>query len=282
MRGIKSAFTKPSRATNEARGAAFALAEFFSSHFAGRGKSAFTLAEVFSSHFVGRRKSAFTLAEVLITLGIIGIVAAMTLPAVITKYHKKVTITQLKKAYSTLSQVMLMAFPDRDFSRLEIIDSNTAETEKWFLASIKPYMKITKYCVNSAGCWNAGTYLLNGSKWSWDRGNIGLGNDIITFVTSDGYLVSMDIFSPNTKLGFDNNGQTYILFFIDVNGARKPNILGRDVYAFAFTPNRGLITPGKDLEDSAVDANCDKSQSGLYCTEQIIRSGWQTSKVNSW
>ena len=44
-------------------------------------------------------KKAFTLAEVLITLGIIGIVAAMTLPTLIGKYQKKQTVTQLKKAY---------------------------------------------------------------------------------------------------------------------------------------------------------------------------------------
>lgn len=264
MRGIKSAFTKPSRATNEARGAAFALAEFFSSQFAGRGKS------------------AFTLAEVLITLGIIGIVAAMTLPAVITKYHKKVTITQLKKAYSTLSQVMLMAFPDRDFSQIEIIDHNNTQLKIWFLTSIKPHMKITKYCIDSTGCWNDGTNMLNGTKWAWDQGNKGMGVNIVTFVTSDGYLVNLDVFSPGTKFGFENGGQAYIMFFVDVNGARRPNIVGKDVYAFVFSPNRGFITPGKDLEDSAVDANCDKSQSGLYCTEQIIRSGWQTSKVNSW
>lgn len=49
-------------------------------------------------------KKAFTLAEVLITLGIIGIVAAMTLPALIGKYQKNQTLTQLKKAYTEISQ----------------------------------------------------------------------------------------------------------------------------------------------------------------------------------
>ena len=49
-------------------------------------------------------KKAFTLAEVLITLGIIGIVAAMTLPTLIGKYQKKQTVTQLKKSYTEISQ----------------------------------------------------------------------------------------------------------------------------------------------------------------------------------
>ena len=45
------------------------------------------------------KRSAFTLAEVLITLGIIGVVAAVTIPALVTTYQKRATESQLKKAY---------------------------------------------------------------------------------------------------------------------------------------------------------------------------------------
>ena len=45
----------------------------------------------------------FTLAEVLITLGIIGVVVALTLPALIANHREKETVVRLKKAYSTLS-----------------------------------------------------------------------------------------------------------------------------------------------------------------------------------
>lgn len=51
-------------------------------------------------------KIGFTLAEVLITLGIIGIVAAMTIPTVIAKHKEKQNVSKLKKVYSTLSQAM--------------------------------------------------------------------------------------------------------------------------------------------------------------------------------
>jgi len=50
------------------------------------------------------KKAAFTLAEVLITIGVIGIVAAITIPNLITKYQEKVTITKLQQTYSILSQ----------------------------------------------------------------------------------------------------------------------------------------------------------------------------------
>lgn len=52
---------------------------------------------------------AFTLAEVLITLGIIGIVASLTLPAIIQKQNEKATVTALKKFYSSISQAYLFA-----------------------------------------------------------------------------------------------------------------------------------------------------------------------------
>lgn len=72
-------------------------------------KKAFTLAEG-ATHVVNwdnSHKIAFTLAEVLITLGIIGVVAAMTLPTVINNVHHKELETALKKQYSTLSQAIL-------------------------------------------------------------------------------------------------------------------------------------------------------------------------------
>ena len=60
-------------------------------------------------------KKAFTLAEVLITLGIIGIVAAMTLPTVVNKYQERVTVTKVKKFYSLINQVLLFAIKDNGY-----------------------------------------------------------------------------------------------------------------------------------------------------------------------
>ena len=58
----------------------------------------------FTSHFSHKRKVAFTLAEVLITLGIIGIVAALTIPVLYSKYQQKVTETRFERVYSYLTK----------------------------------------------------------------------------------------------------------------------------------------------------------------------------------
>ena len=82
-------------------------------------KSAFTLAEgaTHVAHWKDSRKVAFTLAEVLITLGIIGIVAALTLPTIIHKYQAKVLKTQFLQANTILQDgILRMRNDDVDLS----------------------------------------------------------------------------------------------------------------------------------------------------------------------
>ena len=116
-------------------------------------KSVFTLggSSSNSAECAGKNKWAFTLAEVLITLGIIGVVAAMTLPTLIQKYQEKVTVNKLKKMYSVLSQAYNLYRIDNE---LEIIPYTAEGAEKAFNI-FKPYLKIATDCgtTNSAaGC----------------------------------------------------------------------------------------------------------------------------------
>ena len=60
------------------------------------------------------KKQGFNLAEVLITLGIIGVVAAMTMPALIGNYQKKEVVTRLKKAYSIVQQAIRLSELDNE------------------------------------------------------------------------------------------------------------------------------------------------------------------------
>ncbi len=62
------------------------------------------------------KKCGFTLAEVLITLGIIGIVAAITIPALINSYQKHVLFNQFKKAYANLSEAWRLAYADLGYN----------------------------------------------------------------------------------------------------------------------------------------------------------------------
>ena len=88
-------------------------------------------------------KAAFTMAEVLITLGIIGIVAAMTLPAVIKKYQEVQFKSAYKKAYSELSQVFQEALLNQEFTRTKSYDAASTLEE---FAVFKSGFKIMLDC----------------------------------------------------------------------------------------------------------------------------------------
>lgn len=163
------------------------------------------------------KKRAFTLAEVLITLGIIGIVAAMTLPILVNKYQKKVTAERVKKAYSEMSNAIKLseAFNGEIKDWNFITTGNRKENTKIFLEKyILPYFKNIKTCKegNSEEC---------GVPVSSDGQNYVFGNGVqISFVTS---VVP---------------ARAMVSVLIDTNGPQKPNIIGKDVFYFEIRNNK--------------------------------------------
>lgn len=85
---------------------------------------------------------SFSLAEVLTTIGIIGIVASMTLPSLMTKHRKVKIITSMKKFYNTFSQSVLRSqVVNGDFNALPPpeIDHNAASLETWWKLYMQTY-----------------------------------------------------------------------------------------------------------------------------------------------
>ena len=101
-----------------------------------------------------RKYIGFTLAEVLITLGIIGIVASLTIPMLIQDYRNNVAETRLKKFYSTMNQAIAMSIKDNDDVETWTYfnddqkdeDGNTInrtdDNDKSFNNYLAPYLKI--------------------------------------------------------------------------------------------------------------------------------------------
>ena len=84
-------------------------------------------------------KSAFTLAEVLVTLGIIGVVSAMTVPTLIQNHQRKTYVVQLHKFYNEMSQALLQYQTDKNAVNLKEagLNSNAAIGDL-----IKKYFKV--------------------------------------------------------------------------------------------------------------------------------------------
>ena len=100
---------------------------------------------------------AFTLAEVLITLGIIGVVAAMTMPALIQRNNNKIVETRLQKFYSVMNQAIKLAevdYGDRSFWFEDVSGLDEEGGSKqlaWIKKYFIPYLKVTKTEVGSDG-----------------------------------------------------------------------------------------------------------------------------------
>ena len=74
------------------------------------------IVSLFTLHPSLKQKPAFTLAEVLITLGIIGVVAAMTMPSLMQNYRDKELIVKTKKTYAVIQNAVLLAKSQNDIT----------------------------------------------------------------------------------------------------------------------------------------------------------------------
>ena len=107
------------------------------------------LSSRFTLHPSLKQKAAFTLSEVLITLGIIGVVAALTIPAIYSNYKKNLVITRLKHTYSLLNQMVKMAETvNGEAANWEYVESSPIYnySDDYWNKYFAPYIKTIKYC----------------------------------------------------------------------------------------------------------------------------------------
>lgn len=166
-------------------------------------------------------KKAFTLAEVLITLGIIGIVAALTMPSLMTKFHQKKMETQFKKAYSALQQALYSIDPDI-YATLSSYAGNT-DTD-FFTDLYSKYKVINNKDVSRMYHGQVKTYTKK-------EGSYNQCAQMPSRIATDGSSIG----------GMYNCFGNWIV--IDTNGPKAaPNAMGHDIFYF-FLSNKGKLIP---------------------------------------
>ena len=206
-------------------------------------------------------KKAFTLAEVLITLGIIGVVAAMTLPALTAKYKEKILITQIKRAYSDLQNALKLYAAQNECSDISCI-SDTNSTTNELTVKLYSQFKGAKFCDinnNSKQCVN--TYIKAATPLNDGNGNLAYIDNFRKpfFISANGAAFQVTQYNQcprdverkrkdengNYIRDADGNIETYtttsnicaVLYF-DANGTHNgPNQIGADVYLFSILSN---------------------------------------------
>ncbi len=210
---------------------------------------------------------AFTLAEVLVTLGIIGVVSAMTVPTLMQNYQRKSYVTQLHKVYNELSQGLLKYQTDKNAINLKeagLTNGNAMD------AFVKQYFKIVQDCnTNLSACVADDYKKMDGT--AADPFGDEAKYDFKTYIFANGSLVSLGAYANNM-----------FQVHVDVNGKQGPNILGRDTFAFNVFYN-GMIDDGcsqapcsKEAREEMFQQYCISSTSTWFgCFGKILNDNWE-------
>ena len=192
---------------------------------------------------------AFTLAEVLITLGIIGIVAALTIPNLSKSWEEKAIISKYKKMYSTLATAFNMAIQEHGEPQYWDVPDKTS-----LLQIIEPYLNVSEKCYGKPGCISLGDYV---SLTGEDRyGNLYYNTAYPKLRLNGGFGVAlMYDFHP----GCEYNVCVVINGTINnKKGLDYKNRLGKDHFHFVLT-KQGLFPDGYSVKDEDLKIACNKT-----------------------
>lgn len=186
------------------------------------------------------KKLAFTLAEVLIVLGIIGIVAEMTIPTLMNNVQDQVYKTQLKKVYSVLSSATIQVKYENGGSMIGIWPDNASihfSGDNIFGNLYSKYIRTSKVCntdPTNGTCWH------QDYKW-YDESHSSLTNcsGCSAFYEVDGSWVEAAGNQYYSCEGNIANGPSNVCIglWVDVNGEKKPNQVGKDIHQLFITQN---------------------------------------------
>lgn len=212
------------------------------------------------------KKLAFTLAEVLLTLVIIGVVAAMSIPILYNTTERREFISGAKKANSVVKQALLDIQRNNGYAGGDYLYllENTV-----FADEFKKVVSNIHSCDNENACkelYVTGKKSLNNDTTieTWGRPNAK------GITTSDGmqYYIWTNYMqfglSDEDFANINQNGS--IAIAVDINGTRKPNKFGLDCFLFILIDRKGILPAG-----ASDDSDCNRKDLGFTCTSKVLR-----------
>ena len=235
-----------------------------------------------------KKKPAFTLAEVLITLGIIGIVAALTLPTLISNHNKRVWATQLERdvnyIQNNLRKIMADEEVDDLFNTSVVYTSAGGDYLEYRFAENKlsDYLNLKQVSDNSKF-----KSFINSSLYG--------GSDYKGFNLNDGSCIAFDDEGGNIVYVGQGSFEDHVDFgfLIDVNCDRAPNKGGRDRFKISINNQAKIVFPYSLNKDSVLSfcesqslgddfSGLDDETAGLlidgqalFCSYKIMNDGWK-------
>ncbi|MBQ8459090.1 type II secretion system protein [bacterium] len=201
-----------------------------------------------------KANNAFTLAETLITIGIISVVSALTIPHLVTSYQKYQTAHKLKQTYAIFNQALKLSIAENgdpdgwNYTKA----AYSADIENYILPHLK-YNQISQYPRPKT--------LAQTDYLYW-----------VPYRTSKIYqLHNGAIFAMMMSV----DGIIFVLT-VDINGLKGPNILGTDIFVFSMNPNE-TTTLGTNYSDDHLD-----NRMGMGCAHLIQQNNWEIPKAQDY
>ncbi len=247
------------------------------------------------THLITSQKSAFTLAETLITLAIIGVVAAMTIPSLVQKYQERVAVTKLKKAYSVVMNAYNLAIAEHgtfDTWGMQNVtlnpDDGSISDEGYdsinkFWTNLLPYMKVDEICL--AGDDNCSIFKDDTKMYSLDGGSVGrnLSEEKFTAIRlHDGTILWGGFISSancNNVRGSSRELQHVCGDFAIIvsNSGKDKYYYGKDMFYFYITQNSVVPLGTKDNTVRSFSEHCNINGNNQYngygCTAWVVTNG---------
>lgn len=199
-----------------------------------------------------KKKLGFTLAEVLITLGVIGVIASVTLPALRSDVSKQSIEKQVLKFYSQLHNAFDLYKADIGF---DTITGQEFDADEF----VTKYLNISQKCADGADCYAPEYFNLDMSE-SFEPSNW-TGDFYTTYVMADGSVFSMQ----------KEEGDSPLAVYFDVNGKKGPNKIGYDLQYFS-------VYYDGSIDEAGATPEVRKKYSGEYL-DKIIENHFNACKT---
>ncbi len=212
------------------------------------------------------------MAELLITLGIIGVVAAMTIPGLRTKIRKSQVQTGVKAAYSIFSQATKLSINENGGISGWDIENEAEFSDKYMVPYLTSVTKLkNRYTMHTL----------------YDADNNG--NSFLFWQPPFYQLQNGMIFTCHRGNG---SGIKNMMLIVDINGQKGPNTLGTDGFVFGFSKDKDTLLPGGascTKEEIMTGKGCStyegcfkgagwKAYQGMHCAGLLQKNNWVIPK----
>lgn len=224
----------------------------------------------------------FTLSEILITLGIVGIVAVLTVPGVMRNYQNRLYTAQLEKIYAQLSDAAQAIMTDEHVDNFYETTAGGALNEE---------------CMTNGNCTQGIGYFYNNYLKTVKK-NCSSGDDKCVFTDNTTYKTiggnslnglsgryCVQTITGASVCGSYNPNNKCISMIIDVNGTAQPNVAGRDLFAMDMHKNGSISDYSSGCSDNSKGCAANVcttkedttaiNEAACGCLNSIIDAGWK-------